>query len=91
MSEAAQERQAEAAERTRRDLERLEKRPPSDGFWKALRVLGAVGWPIVICALLGALAGGLLGGPRWLTAAGIGLGAGIGFGVALSGIWRREP
>lgn len=47
----------------KRDLNRLQHREPGDAsFWRSLGVIGAVGWPIVITTVGGALAG------RWLHA-----------------------
>jgi len=46
-----------------RDLKRYGRREPgSRSFWRSLRVLGAVGWPIVIMTVGGAFLG------RWLDA-----------------------
>ncbi|MCB9678930.1 MAG: hypothetical protein H6737_27765 [Alphaproteobacteria bacterium] len=89
MTDVDRERREEAVDQTRRDLERLEKRPSQEGFWKALRVLGSIGWPIAILTLLGVVAGRLVDGPRWLTAGLIAAGAALGFSVALSGVGRR--
>lgn len=47
----------------RRDLDRRTGREDSEAaFWRSLRVLGAVGWPIVVATAGGALLG------RWLDA-----------------------
>ena len=47
----------------KRDLDRLAHREPGDSsFWRSLGVIGAVGWPIVIATVGGALVG------RWLHA-----------------------
>jgi ATP synthase protein I len=73
----------------KRDLTRLEHREPGDAsFWRSLGVIGAVGWPIVIATVGGALAG------RWLHAhweTGFGVtallvGAGAALGMAI--VWR---
>ena len=53
-------RRADARERTRRDVERRRRRDPSGGFWAALSLVGAVGWPIVILTVGGAWLGHLL-------------------------------
>lgn len=46
-----------------RDLERYARREPgSRSFWRSLRVLGAIGWPIVLTTVGGAFMG------RWLDA-----------------------
>lgn len=50
-------RRAAAKERTRRDLERLERREPGGGFWRSVALIGSVGWPIVLLATGGALLG----------------------------------
>lgn len=47
----------DAYERTRRDLERYQKRQPSGRFWQSLALIGSVGWPIVLLATGGALLG----------------------------------
>lgn len=58
-----------------RDLERRTGREDSDAaFWRSLRVLGAVGWPIVVATAGGAMLGHWLDG-RW--------GTGIHFTLAL--------
>ena len=73
----------------KRDLNRLAHREPGDAsFWRSLGVIGAVGWPIVIATVGGALAG------RWLHAhwdTGFGLtallvAAGAVLGMAI--VWR---
>jgi ATP synthase protein I len=47
----------------RRDLRRYSQREPGNRtFWQSLGVLGAVGWPIVLATVGGALLG------RWLDA-----------------------
>lgn len=50
-------RRAEARDRTRRDVARLSRREPGDGFWRSLTLVGSVGWPIVLFATGGALLG----------------------------------
>lgn len=89
MTDAERERQRAAADQTRKDLSRLERRPPDTHSWQALRVIGGVGWPIALLALIGAGIGAYVDGPSWLSAALIGGGAGLGAFVALSGIARR--
>jgi ATP synthase protein I len=42
--------------RSRRDLERRRARG-NDDFWRALAMIGSVGWPIVLLTLGGALLG----------------------------------
>jgi ATP synthase protein I len=50
-----------------RDLERRAHREDSDrSFWRSLRVLGGVGWPIVLAAAGGAMLGHSLDA-RWNT------------------------
>lgn len=73
----------------RRDLNRLAHREPGDAsFWRSLSVIGAVGWPIVIATVGGALAG------RWLHAhwnTGFGLTALLVAGGAVVGmavVWQ---
>ena len=75
--------------RLKRDLDRLEHRESGDAsFWRSLGVIGAVGWPIVIASVGGALAG------RWMHAhwhTGFGLtallvGAGAALGMVI--VWR---
>lgn len=85
----ADERHERAVERTRRDLERLERRPARDDLWRAMRVLGSVGWPIALFAVGGAVLGRTVAGPPWLGAAAIAGGAALGGLVALTGLWRR--
>jgi ATP synthase protein I len=53
-------------ERTRRDLDRLQRREPGGGFWRGLALVGSVGWPIVLLATGGALLGHYLD-VRWGT------------------------
>ena len=71
----------------RRDLDRYARRDSSErSFWQSLAVLGAVGWPIVIATVGGALAGRWLHA-RWdtgigLTALLVAVGAGIGMSIA---------
>ena len=89
MTDADQQRQQEAARQTRKDLTRLQGRPPDSHSWQALRVIGGVGWPIALLSLLGAALGAWLDGPSWLKAALIGGGAALGGFVALSGIGRH--
>lgn len=47
----------DARERTRRDLERLQRRERDGGVWKSLALIGSVGWPIVLSAVSGAALG----------------------------------
>lgn len=50
-------------ERLRRDADRYARRQGREAsFWRSLGVLGAIGWPIVLAAVGGALVG------RWLDA-----------------------
>ncbi|MEZ5417067.1 MAG: AtpZ/AtpI family protein [Vicinamibacterales bacterium] len=47
--------------RLARDLDRHARREPGEAsFWRSLSVLGAVGWPIVLSAVGGALLGRFL-------------------------------
>ena len=50
-------RRPDARERTRRDIDRLRRREPGDGFWRSIALIGSVGWPIVILATGGAMLG----------------------------------
>lgn len=73
----------------KRDLNRLAHREPGDAsFWRSLGVIGAVGWPIVIASVGGALAGRWLHARwntgLWVTALLVGAGAVLGMAVA----WR---
>jgi ATP synthase protein I len=67
-------RRADTRRRTRQDLERLRRREPGGRFWQSLALVGSVGWPIVLLATGGALAGRYLD-TRWQ--------AGIRFTLAL--------
>lgn len=82
-------RRPDPRERLHRDLSRHERRQSGDrGFWQSLSVLGAVGWPIVLASVGGALAGRWLHAQwatgSWLTALLVGIGAAAGLAVA----WR---
>jgi ATP synthase protein I len=58
-----------------RDLQRYSRRDPSSrSFWRSLGVLGAVGWPVAIATVGGALLG------RWIDAR---LGTGLQFTLGL--------
>jgi predicted F0F1-ATPase subunit len=59
-------RLSETRIRTRRDVDRLERREPGDRFWRSLALIGSVGWPIVLLATGGALLGRYLD-LRWGT------------------------
>lgn len=70
-----------------RAWQRYEHRDRDDSsFWQSLGVLGAVGWPIVIAAVGGALAGRWLHAQwstgSWLTALLVAAGAALGLAVA---------
>ncbi|HTO90705.1 MAG TPA: AtpZ/AtpI family protein [Candidatus Sulfotelmatobacter sp.] len=60
MSAPRAERGGKARDRTRRDLDRLDRREPGGRFWQSLALIGSVGWPIVLFATGGALLGHLL-------------------------------
>lgn len=88
-------RRPDLRERLRRDLSRHERRQSGDrGFWQSLSVLGAVGWPIVLASVGGALAGRWLHAHwatgSWLTALLVGVGAAAGLAVALQLIRPRS-
>lgn len=89
MSDVERERQQAAARQTRKDLERLQNRPPESRSWQALRMIGGVGWPIALLALVGAGVGRALDASDLLRALLIGGGAGLGAFAALNGIARR--
>jgi predicted F0F1-ATPase subunit len=44
-------------ERIQRDIERRKRREPEDRFWRALSLLGSVGWPVVLLSTGGAMLG----------------------------------
>ena len=74
-------------ERLSRDLRRYAHREPGDAsFWQSLSVLGAVGWPIVVATVGGALAGRWMHArwdtDIWLTALLVAVGAAVGMAVA---------
>ena len=82
-------------ERLSRDLRRYADREQGDAsFWQSLSVLGAVGWPIVIATVGGALAGRWLHGRWdtgiWLTALLVAVGAAVGMAVAWQLIQPRQ-
>ncbi len=72
-----------------RDLQRRERRRPGTAeFWRSLRVLGMVGWPIVLSAVGGAWLGRMLDrrfetGHAWTLAL---LSTGVVFGCFVA--WR---
>ena len=64
----------ELRKRTERDLKRFKRREGEGNFFRAIAVIGGVGWPIVVLGVGGALLG------RWLDRA---LGGGVRFTLAL--------
>jgi len=60
MDERESLRRPDARERTRHDVERLERRASGGRFWQALTLVGSVGWPIVLLSVGGALFGSFL-------------------------------
>lgn len=50
-------RRGNARERTHKDLLRLQRRQSGGRPWRALSLIGSVGWPIVLLATGGALLG----------------------------------
>ncbi len=50
-------RREEARERARKDLSRYQRRTPGGEFWRALALIGSVGWPIILFSTGGALLG----------------------------------
>lgn len=82
-------RRPDPRERVRRDLSRYTHREPGDrSFWQSLSVLGAVGWPIVLASVGGALAGRWLHARwetgSWVTAVLVAVGAAVGMAM----VWR---
>ena len=80
-------RRSDPQEGLRRDLRRYTHRETSDRtFWQSLSILGAVGWPIVIASVGGALAGRWLHAQwdtgSWLTASLVAVGAAAGMAIA---------
>lgn len=55
-------RRPNARDRTRRDLDRWNRREPAGRFWRSLALVGSVGWPIVLLSTGGALFGRYLDG-----------------------------
>ena len=79
----------------RRDLSRYTHREASDrSFWQSLSVLGAVGWPIVLASVGGALAGRWLHARwetgSWVTAVLVAVGAAVGMVIAWQLIQPRQ-
>ena len=80
-------RRPDPRESLNRDLGRYAHREPGDAsFWQSLNVIGAVGWPIVIATVGGALAGRWLHARwdtgSWLTALLVAVGAAAGMAMA---------
>ena len=80
-------RRPDPRESLRRDLSRYMQRESDDAsFWQSLSVIGAVGWPIVVTTVGGALAGRWLHARWdtgiWLTALLVAVGAAAGMAVA---------
>ncbi|MBZ4370267.1 AtpZ/AtpI family protein [Corallococcus sp. AS-1-6] len=50
-------RRGDARERTRKELLRFQRRQSGGWSWRALALIGSVGWPIVLLATGGALLG----------------------------------
>ena len=80
---------SDPGESLRRDLSRYAHREPGDAsFWQSLSVIGAVGWPIVIATVGGALAGRWLHARwetgSWLTALLVAAGAAAGMAI----VWQ---
>ena len=88
-------RRPDPRESLRRDLHRYALRKSGDAsFWQSLGVIGAVGWPIVIATVGGALAGRWLHARwetgLWLTALLVAVGAAVGMAIAWQLIQPRE-
>jgi len=83
-------RRADVRARTQRELSRYRAREPNTGFWRALSLIGSVGWPIVLLSLAGTFLGRLCDG--WLdsgircTAVLLFVGAGLGTWTALRSV-----
>ena len=93
--ETSTSRRPDPRERLKQDLSRYTRREPGDAsFWQSLSVLGAVGWPIVIATVGGALAGRWLHARWdtgiWLTALLVAVGAAVGMAVAWQLIQPRR-
>lgn len=89
-------RRPDPRESLRRDLSRYAHREAGDrSFWQSLSVLGAVGWPIVIATVGGALAGRWLHARWetgiWLTGLLVAVGAAVGMAIAWHLIQPRQP
>ena len=94
-SDSARGRRADPRVSLHRDLQRYARRDGGiTSFWQSLSVIGAVGWPIVLAAVGGALAG------RWmhaqwntgtaLTALLVAVGACVGMAIAWQLIQPRR-
>jgi hypothetical protein len=87
------ERLARMQKCTAREVSRYQRRRTNGGFWRALGLIGSVGWPIVLLALGGAWLGRFcdarLGGGIRCTALLLFAGTGLGTYVALRSV-RKE-
>jgi len=94
--DAARGRRSDPHESLSRDLRRYAHRDSGTAsFWQSLSVIGAVGWPIVVATVGGALAG------RWLhaqwntgtvvTALLVAVGAAVGMAIAWQLIQPKRP
>lgn len=81
-------RRGDLREALRKDLERRERASDSREFWRALALLGSVGWPIALLAAGGAWLGHRLDA-RWRSGLQFTL-LFLMLGVALGGVaaWR---
>lgn len=84
----------ELRKRTERDLQRLQRRERDGNFFRAIAVIGGVGWPIVALGVGGALLGRrldrALGGGVRFTLALLLLGTALGSFLAFSSLGGRR-
>lgn len=84
-------RRPDPRDRTRRDVDRFERRTPGGRFWRSLALIGSVGWPIVLLATGAALFGRYLDqrfgtGVRF-TLMLLGIGTTVGSFIAYRAVW----
>ncbi len=86
-------RRDDPRERTRRDIDRRRGRESEGRFWRSLGLIGAVGWPIVLLATGGALAGryldGRFGTVVWCTLVLLTIGTVVGSWIAYRTLRRN--
>ncbi len=86
---------ADASERTRRDVARMQRRESERHFWQSLSLLGSVGWPIALLSIGGAALGRVID-LRWGTGARVtfallSLGVAMGSGLAWRAVKGKRP